>query len=35
MVVRDVTIINVALPQMRAAFHVSAAGQQWVVTPTR
>jgi MFS family permease len=31
MVVLDVTIINVALPQMRAALHMSTAGQQWVV----
>jgi MFS family permease len=31
MVVLDVTIINVALPQMRTALHVSASGQQWVV----
>ena len=31
MVVLDVTIINVALPQMRAALHTSTAGQQWVV----
>lgn len=31
MVVLDVTIINVALPQMRAALHISTAGQQWVV----
>jgi EmrB/QacA subfamily drug resistance transporter len=31
MVVLDVTIINVALPQMRAGLHMSTAGQQWVV----
>jgi MFS family permease len=31
MVVLDVTIINVALPQMGAALHMSTAGQQWVV----
>jgi EmrB/QacA subfamily drug resistance transporter len=31
MVVLDVTIINVALPQMRAALHMSTNGQQWVV----
>ena len=31
MVVLDVTIINVALPQTRAALHMSTAGQQWVV----
>src|SRR6201987_93130 len=31
MVVLDVTIINVALPEMRAALHMSTAGQQWVV----
>jgi MFS family permease len=31
MVVLDVTIINVALPQMRAALHMSASGQQWVI----
>src|SRR5579862_1768555 len=31
MVVLDVTIINVALPQMRTALHMSTAGQQWVV----
>src|ERR1700739_4782140 len=31
MVGLDVTIINVALPQMRAALHMSTAGQQWVV----
>src|SRR5271156_7132334 len=31
MVVLDVTIINVALPQMRADLHMSTAGQQWVI----
>ena len=31
MVVLDVTIINVALPQMRSALHMSTAGQQWVI----
>ena len=31
MVVLDVTITNVALPQMRTALHMSASGQQWVV----
>jgi EmrB/QacA subfamily drug resistance transporter len=31
MVTLDVTIINVALPQMRAALHRSSNGQQWVV----
>jgi EmrB/QacA subfamily drug resistance transporter len=31
MVVLDVTIINVALPQMRAALQLSTGGQQWVV----
>ena len=31
MVVLDVTIINVALPQMRAALHMSSTGQQWVI----
>jgi EmrB/QacA subfamily drug resistance transporter len=31
MVVLDVTVINVALPQMRAALHMSASGQQWVI----
>jgi EmrB/QacA subfamily drug resistance transporter len=31
MVVLDVTIINVALPQMRTALHMSAGGQQWVI----
>jgi EmrB/QacA subfamily drug resistance transporter len=31
MVVLDVTIINVALPQIRIALHMSTAGQQWVI----
>ena len=31
MVVLDVTIVNVALPQMRTALGLSATGQQWVV----
>jgi EmrB/QacA subfamily drug resistance transporter len=31
MVVLDVTIINVALPEMRTALHMSAGGQQWVI----
>jgi EmrB/QacA subfamily drug resistance transporter len=31
MVVLDVTIINVALPQIRADLHMSTAGQQWVI----
>jgi MFS family permease len=31
MVVLDVTIINVALPQMRGALHMSTAGQQWII----
>jgi EmrB/QacA subfamily drug resistance transporter len=31
MVVLDVTVINVALPQMRTALHMSASGQQWVI----
>jgi EmrB/QacA subfamily drug resistance transporter len=31
MVVLDVTIINVALPQMRNALHMSSSGQQWVI----
>src|ERR1700685_3214991 len=31
MVVLDVTIINVALPQMRTALHMSTSGQQWVI----
>ena len=31
MVVLDVTIINVALPEMRTARHMSAGGQQWVI----
>ncbi len=31
MVVLDVSIVNVALPQMRHALHLSVSGQQWVV----
>jgi EmrB/QacA subfamily drug resistance transporter len=31
MVVLDVTIINVALPEIRTALHMSTAGQQWVI----
>jgi predicted MFS family arabinose efflux permease len=31
MVVLDVTIINVALPQIRTALHMSASAQQWVI----
>jgi EmrB/QacA subfamily drug resistance transporter len=31
MVVLDVTIINVALPQMRSALGMSTTGQQWVI----
>jgi EmrB/QacA subfamily drug resistance transporter len=31
MVVLDISIVNVALPQMRHALHLSVAGQQWVV----
>ncbi len=31
MVVLDVSIVNVALPQMRTDLHLSATGQQWVV----
>jgi EmrB/QacA subfamily drug resistance transporter len=31
MVVLDVTIINVALPQIRTSLHMSATGQQWVI----
>ena len=31
MVVLDVTIINVALPQIRTALHMSTAGQPWVI----
>lgn len=27
----DVTIINVALPQIRTALHMSTSGQQWVI----
>ncbi|CAO5184245.1 Puromycin resistance protein pur8 [Frankia sp. AiPs1] len=32
MVVLDTTIVNVALPDMRRALGLSAAGQQWVIT---
>ena len=31
MVVLDVTIINVALPQMRSALGMSTTGQQWEI----
>ncbi|MGH8917484.1 MAG: MFS transporter, partial [Acidimicrobiales bacterium] len=31
MVVLDVSVVNVALPQMRQALGLSVAGQQWVV----
>jgi EmrB/QacA subfamily drug resistance transporter len=31
MVVLDVTIVNVALPQMRTALHLSVTDQQWVI----
>jgi EmrB/QacA subfamily drug resistance transporter len=31
MVVLDVTIVNVALPQLRTSLHLSATGQQWVI----
>lgn len=31
MVVLDVTIVNVALPQMRAGLQLSTTGQQWVI----
>lgn len=31
MVVLDVSIVNVALPQMRTSLHLSATGQQWVI----
>jgi EmrB/QacA subfamily drug resistance transporter len=31
MVVLDVSIVNVALPQMRHSLHLSVSGQQWVV----
>ena len=31
MVILDVTIVNVALPQMRDALHLSVTSQQWVV----
>ena len=32
MVVLDISIVNVALPQMRASLGLSVAGEQWVVT---
>lgn len=32
MVVLDISIVNVALPQMKSGLHLSAAGQQWVIT---
>jgi EmrB/QacA subfamily drug resistance transporter len=31
MVVLDISIVNVALPQMKSGLHLSADGQQWVV----
>lgn len=31
MVVLDISIVNVALPQMKSGLHLSASGQQWVV----
>jgi len=31
MVVLDISIVNVALPQMKAGLHLSPAGQQWVI----
>ncbi|MFI1970403.1 MFS transporter [Streptomyces cinnamoneus] len=31
MVILDVSIVNVALPSMRAELHLSGAGQQWIV----
>ena len=31
MVVLDVSIVNVALPQMRSGLHLAATGQQWVI----
>jgi EmrB/QacA subfamily drug resistance transporter len=31
MVVLDISIVNVALPQMKTDLHLSAAGQQWVI----
>ncbi len=30
-VVIDISIVNVALPQMRAGLHLSPGGQQWVI----
>jgi EmrB/QacA subfamily drug resistance transporter len=31
MVVLDISIVNVALPQMKAGLHLSAGGEQWVI----
>jgi len=31
MVVLDISIVNVALPQMKSGLHLSQAGQQWVI----
>jgi EmrB/QacA subfamily drug resistance transporter len=31
MVVLDISIVNVALPQMKSSLHLSSTGQQWVV----
>jgi hypothetical protein len=31
MVVLDISIVNVALPQMKSGLHLSADGQQWVI----
>ncbi|MGK4582603.1 MFS transporter [Kitasatospora sp. HPMI-4] len=31
MVILDVSIVNVALPDMRSALHLGSAGQQWIV----
>ena len=31
MVVLDISIVNVALPQMKAGLHLSLSGEQWVV----
>jgi len=31
MVVLDISIVNVALPQMKAGLHLSPGGQQWVI----
>ncbi len=31
MVVLDISIVNVALPQMKSGLHLSPAGQQWVI----